>query len=771
MRRIVARVDSRTRSRAAIRDSLLAMRESYGRYRIDRKLGEGGMGVVYAARDENLARMVAIKTIREGAEPRARERLQREARLAASVNHPNVCQVFEVGEEDGELYIAMELLEGDSLAARIAAGPVALAESIGIAREILAALGALHVRGIVHRDLKPSNVFLTPHGVKLLDFGLARTHALDLTATAMDVTQPGTLVGTPRYMAPEQWAGAALGPASDLFAAGALLFEMVSGQPAFTGASVIEIHNAITKERPPSLAGGAAVAAVDRVVQRALARRPEERHATADAMAHDLAEALPLIDGGEAPRVRSVKRLIVLPFRMLRADPEVDFLAFSLADAITVSLSGLESLVVRSSLGAAKFAGESPDIKRIAVDAEVDAVLCGTLLRAGDQIRVTTQLVEAPAGTLIASKTAQASIADIFTLQDDLAREIVDVMAIPLTARERRSLHQDAPANPRAYEFYLRANQVAYNSRRLADARDLYEACLREDPRYAPAWARLGRVCRVMAKWGHGDADENFRRAEHAFEKALALDPDLAMAHNLYTYFEVEELGRSRESMVRLLERLRRGAADAEMYAGLVLACRFSGLLEASLAADARARQLDPGVRTSVAYSHFLVGDYERAMLADDNDMRWIYNVSLCNLGREEEALRRCREMERSQLPGLERSILAVFRAGFEANREECMAALREVSASRFRDPEGFLMHAHALAHTGEVDEVIEMLDYVVQRGYYCPRFLATDPWLEHVRADARFAAILSAAEAGQRAAAEAYTRAGGESLLGAPAR
>ncbi len=387
------------------------MRESYGRYKIERKLGEGGMGVVYAARDEQLARMVAIKTIREGGEPRARERLQREARLAASVNHPNVCQVFEAGEEGGELFIAMELLEGDSLAARIAAGPVALAESIGIAREILAALGALHARGIVHRDLKPSNVFLTPHGVKLLDFGLARPHAVDLTSTEIDVTQPGTLVGTPRYMAPEQWAGAALGPASDLFAAGALLFEMVSGQPAFAGASVVEIHNAITAERPPSLAGGPAVAAVDRVVQRALARRPEERHPTADAMAHDLAEALPLIDGGEAPRVRSVKRLIVLPFRMLRPDPEVDFLAFSLADAITVSLSGLESLIVRSSHGAARFAGESPDIKRIAADADVDAVLCGTILRAGDQLRVTTQLVEAPAGTLICSKAAQASIA------------------------------------------------------------------------------------------------------------------------------------------------------------------------------------------------------------------------------------------------------------------------------------------------------------------------------------------------------------------------
>ena len=515
------------------------------------------------------AATVAIKTIREGAEPRARERLQREAKLAASINHPNVCHVFEVGEHDGALYIAMELLEGDSLAARIARGALPLGEAIAVTREILAALGALHARGIVHRDLKPSNVFLTPLGVKLLDFGLARPHTVDVTSTIEDVTQSGTIVGTPRYMAPEQWTGQKLGTASDLFAAGALLFEMVSGRPAFDGQTVVEIYTAIVKERPPTLAGGAAVGAVDRVVQRALARRPEERPASAEAMALELTEAVPLIDGSEAPRVRSVKRLIVLPFRMLRPDPEIDFLAFSLADAITLSLSGLESLVVRSSHSAARFGGDDPDIRRIAEEAEVDAVLIGTLLRAGDQLRVTTQLVEVPTGTLVCSKTSQGSISDLFQLQDSLAREIVEAMAIPLTAREKGAFGQGAPANSRGYEHYLRANQLAYNTRRLDDARELYEACVREDPRYAPAWARLGRVYRVMAKWGHGDAEEWFRRAEGAFQKALAIDPDLTMAHHLYTHLEVDELGRSRAAMVRLLDRVRRGVVDAEMYAGL----------------------------------------------------------------------------------------------------------------------------------------------------------------------------------------------------------
>src|SRR2546426_6304148 len=190
------------------------------------------MGVVYAARDEQLDRPVAIKMLREAQpNPETRERIWREARAAASVNHPNVCQLYEVSEERGAVFIAMEMLEGESLAARIARGPMPIAEAVPATITMLSALEALHRCGIVHRDLKPSNVYLTPHGAKLLDFGLARpSHA-----TEYDLTQPGTVVGTPRYMAPEQWRGAAVDARTDLFSVGALLFEMLMGRPAFDG--------------------------------------------------------------------------------------------------------------------------------------------------------------------------------------------------------------------------------------------------------------------------------------------------------------------------------------------------------------------------------------------------------------------------------------------------------------------------------------------------------------------------------------------------------
>jgi TolB-like protein len=203
------------------------------------------------------------------------------------------------------------------------------------------------------------------------------------------------------------------------------------------------------------------------------------------------------IKAGPEARVRTITRLIVLPFRLLRPDPEIEFLASSLPKAITASLSGLETLTVRSRAAAARFAGESPDLKAIASEAGVDVVLLGTLLRAGDQVRVSTQLVEAPGGTVVASRNAQVALTDIFQLQDELTRQIVDALAIPLSAHDRLALRHDVSASPEAYQLYLRATDIgegATNPFRLQTARALYRRCVELDPKYAPAWARLGRV-------------------------------------------------------------------------------------------------------------------------------------------------------------------------------------------------------------------------------------------------------------------------------------
>ena len=225
-----------------------------GHYAIERKLGEGGMGIVYAARDERLERTVALKTMAALANDQtARQRFWREARAAASVNHPNVCQIYEIGEEDGELFIAMELLEGEVLAERLRRGPLSASEAMPLALGMLAALSALHARGIIHRDLKPSNVFLTPHGVKLLDFGLALSSVGTPLDATIGQTRTGMVLGTPRYMAPEQVTGETVDARSDLFATGAILFEMLAGRPAFGGRTIVRSHprHAATSSHQP----------------------------------------------------------------------------------------------------------------------------------------------------------------------------------------------------------------------------------------------------------------------------------------------------------------------------------------------------------------------------------------------------------------------------------------------------------------------------------------------------------------------------------------
>src|SRR5262245_19376956 len=234
----------------------------------------------------------------------------------------------------------------------------------------------------------------------------------------------------------------------------------------------------------------------------------------------------------ETAEAAHVTRLIVLPFTMLRPDADTDFLAFSLPDAVTSSLSGLESLVVRSSLAASRFAGEHVDPRRIA--AEADVIVTGTLLRAGGDVRVSTQLTDAAAGTLLWSHTAQAPVGDLFGVQDELAQRIVESLSLPLTTRDRQTLKGDTPASTKAYDYFLRGNQLSLDTKQWSTARDLYERSVQEDPRFAPAWARLGRIRHVMAKYIEAGKQDELDRAEAAFRRALDLSPDLPVAHKLY---------------------------------------------------------------------------------------------------------------------------------------------------------------------------------------------------------------------------------------------
>ena len=503
-----------------------------GRYKIERKIGEGGMGVVYAARDERLDRTVALKTIRGEIDDTSRKRLWREARAAAGISHPNICQLYEVEETAEGLVMAMELLAGEPLGARVARGPLSPADTSSIALQVLGALDALHSRGVIHRDLKPSNLFLTPHGVKLLDFGLARPISSSLAAdSATRLTEAGSIVGTPNYMAPEQVRGEPLDSRADLFALSAMLFEMLSGKVAFDGATMIDVLHAVLHEQPPALSGGATVAGLDRVIHKGLQKQADDRYDSATTMAAAIREAIADRDSVElsAPAARTMTRFIALPFRVLRADAETDFLSFSLPDAVTTSLTGTRNLLVRSSAAAARFDPQAPDLRKLAADADVDVALMGTILRAGGQLRATAQLVEAPAGTVVWSHSSQHPLEDVFAMQDELVSGIVRSLSQSLGEPDSRVVRHDVPRSPGVYELYLKANELARDWDHFAEARDIYQKCVTLDSQFAPAWAGLGRCQRVLGKYF--DDTVSSREAERSFERAQALNPDLPVLH------------------------------------------------------------------------------------------------------------------------------------------------------------------------------------------------------------------------------------------------
>jgi eukaryotic-like serine/threonine-protein kinase len=746
-----------------------------GHYTIARKIGEGGMGVVYAARDERLERTVALKTMSSLAQDEtARKRFWREARAAASVNHPNVCQLYEIGEDAGELFIAMELLAGEPLSDRIAKGAFSVADALPIGLGILAALQALHEQGVVHRDLKPSNVFLTPHGVKLLDFGLARPSdpevANSLSSEAA-LTRAGMLVGTPRYMAPEQVTGDVIDARTDLFAAGAILFEMLAGRPAFGGKGVVEVLHGTMYEQPPALTGSPAVAAVDRVIRRALAKKPAERPASAAVMAEEL-RALSRAAGSDdrAAIARPLTRIVVLPFRVLRADAETDFLAFSLPDAIATSLSSIGPLVVRSSATAARFGGDAPDLKAVAAEADVDRVVMGTLMRAGDQLRISAQLVEAPGGTLLTSHTVQSSLGDLFRLQDDIARRVVDALALPLGGGDA-SPTPYAPHNARAYELYLRANEAGRNYTQIKVARDLYERCLDLDPNFAPAWAQIGRCHRVIGKYVEVMPDSE-TRAEEAFRRALQINPRLSIAHKHYALLEAD-LGRGEEALVRLLGEADRHGNDPELFAGLVHVGRYCGLYDEAVAAHAEARRLDPHVVTSYPQTLLMLADVEHVLdldlpeiIAGADDGIWVIALGLA--GRLDEARAGIIRMRESSRIETFQAWMGYLLAWLDRRVPDMLTLYVGLQGLKIvDDPEAVFQEGWLLCDAGAHELGLDRLVRAVDKGYFAAQTLANARAFDALRADPRFTALSARAEAGRRRARQAFAAAGGERLLG----
>ena len=727
------------------------------------------MGVVYKAQDQRLERLVALKVIRDlPSDPDRRRRFRQEARAAAQVSHSNACQIYDLIEEQDGLFLVMEYIEGESLAELMKRGALPAREAAQIVLGMLSALGAFHKAGIVHRDLKPANVISTSQGTKILDFGIAKQigmQGVETQATLTDGTMPGMFLGTPRYASPEQFREQQVDARSDIFSIGIIFYEMLVGQSPFSGGSFSEIAHAVLQGAPPALAGSPAIATMGRIVHRALAREPRERYQTAEAMAAEIRAALAM-DGLESrATAHPVRRLMVLPFRILRPSDEIQFLAFSLPEAITVSLGGLEDLVVRSSIMAAQYSSDSPDLKRIAREAEVDVVLTGALLHVGEQLRITTQLVDAATGTLLWSHASQGTIRQLLQLHDELVKRIVDSMLPSVSPREHQALQQDRPASGTVYELYLRANELSRNWENLPAAIQQYERCVEIDPSYASAWARLGRARWLLDKYTRGSI-EGLQAADESFQAAFRLSPGLPLAHNFYTALQVDQ-GRTLDALRRLLDRVQTRRNDPELFAGLAHVCRYCGLLQPALAAHHEARRLDPQIPTTVNHTYFMLGDYERMLEASRTDFGYATAIAQAALGRTTEAIELLREREQRKQPRIGQLYLASLRTLLEGKREESLEVSAELHKATFRDPEGMFYLARQLSYLGEAQDSVRLLTRAVENGFFCYAALIQDPWLDSLRGLPEFAELLHRAQSLHREAVTAFVSLGGEALLG----
>ena len=469
--------------------------------------------------------------------------------------------------------------------------------------------------------------------------------------------------------------------------------------------------------------------------------------------------------GVEAPAERTV-RFIALPFAILNGDERIAFLGHSLPEAISAALAGLRALTVRSSLLAARLAEGQPDPRQIAREADVDMLLAGTILAEGEQLRITAEITHAPTGTLVGSYSCRTDRGNLIEVQDSLVRGIVDLLMLRLTEREQRVLAHNVPTSARAFEFYLRANHVQFQRtyQNVAMARDLYRECLDEDPDYAPAWARLGRCYRFLEKFGQ-EGPPSLELAKWAFHRAFALSPDLPIAHNLYTQFEADS-GHAQEAMVRLLGQADKHPNDPELFSGLVQACRYCGLLDASLRAHRHARRLDSRIVTSVAHTFFLLGDFEQTLEWYPPGSRFYLDlVVLAETGREAEALDLLnhRSSPGGQFPAMIDSLRFFLQGDIARSLGIVRTALAVEPTS---DPECTFYLIRQLARDGAEADALKAIRDLAEGGFFCSNALRHDPWLRPLSQLRNFPEVLDAVVKREEQARAAFDAAGGNRAL-----
>ncbi len=573
-----------------------------GRYQILEPLGRGGMGEVFLAEDPVLGRKLAIKVLpREFAlDPERRARLLHEARAASALNHPNIITVHDLGESDGTLFVAVELVDGVTLREWAAAKQRPPADSLHLARQAAQALALAHSAGLVHRDLKPENLMVRRDGLlKILDFGLARS--LTPGGTGQTATMPGTVMGTAPYMSPEQVLGQPAGPSSDIFSLGTILYELLTGKHPFAVDSPVETMHRILHETPelPSRVNPALNAEFDFVLGKALSKDPRRRQPSMSDLDVDL-ETLecgcgPIAGAAELDAKPGVPRTIaVLPFKNIGGDPALNYLGVGLADAVITRLSHSPDLIVRTTSSILPYENKPVDPRRVGQEMDSTAVLDASFQRAGDRFRVTARLVESATGRPLWAGKVDVRCEDIFDVQDQVAHGIAEALTARLTTVAEAPKSAHVPSSL-AYEHVLRGLEGLRRGslEGIQFAIGELEAAVRVEPGYGQAWAHLGFAYHGMTDAGFSGDPVWYEKAGQALTRARALDPENGQVHfatgSLYVV-----LGRKREAYRELSTAVALMPNSASSYHYLGYTYRLCDMLPESRSAFERSIELDP---------------------------------------------------------------------------------------------------------------------------------------------------------------------------------
>jgi len=515
-------------------------------YKILEKIGEGGMGVVYKAEDTKLRRTVALKFLPPELmrDKEAKERFVQEAQAAAALDHPNICTIYEINEEDDETFISMAYIEGRSLKEKIVSGPIKLGLALDIAIQTAEGLREAHERGVVHRDIKPANIMLTlKDQAKIMDFGLAKlTWGADLTKTA-------SIMGTVAYMSPEQASGEKIDYRTDIWSLGCVLYEMLSGQRPFISTHDQAAIYSILNEEPEPIASFRTDLPVgfEMILHTCLQKDPRNRYRgmetlLSDLKSIDLEEETQILTAVQA--VSEPPSIAVLPFVNMSADPDNEYFSDGLSEAIINSLTRIKDFKVVARTSAFSFKGKDVDIRDIGKQLGVNKILEGSVQKAGNRLRITAQLINVSDGYHLWSEKFDREMEDIFAIQDEISLAIVGNLKITLLKKEEEALLKRYTEDSEAYNLYLKGIYFLrmYTAEGFQEAIKYFELTLQKDPRYALAYYGLAEVFYAISYWANIAPNVAYPRAKEYAKKALEIDEDIGEAHAalglIYTFYD-----------------------------------------------------------------------------------------------------------------------------------------------------------------------------------------------------------------------------------------